>query len=174
MNKLKCLINSHARPLWLLFIGGSLAFEGVALYYQYVLDLPPCVVCIHVRILLAALLLVALFGLFLRKYFFARISALLLMLTVCIALVERSWLLLGTERGFIMGSCSFDLGLPSWLALDQWLPLIFKVHTTCGYTPIIALGFSMAEILLVLFSLMSAFILWLLYAAFTLPAIEKH
>jgi len=167
MNILKHLINSHARPLWLLFIGGCLAFEVFALYYQYALDFPPCVVCIHVRILLAALLLVALFGLFLRKHFFARISALLLILAICAVLVERSWLLLGTERGFIMGSCSFDLGLPSWLALDQWVPLVFKVQTTCGYTPIIALDFSMAEILLVLFGLMSAFIMWLVYAEFT-------
>ena len=174
MDKLKSLIKSHTRPLWLLLISSCLLFEAFALYYQYALDFPPCVVCIHVRILLATLLLIATFGLFLRRHLIARISALLLILTVCAALVERSWLLLGTERGFIMGSCSFDLGLPNWLALDQWAPLIFKVHTTCGYTPIIALGFSMAEILLVLFSLMSVFILWLLYAEFTAQRSVKH
>jgi len=174
MDKLKSLIESRSCSLWLLLICGCLVFEVFALYYQYVLDYPPCVVCIHVRILLAALLLTAIFGLFLRRHLIARISALALILTVCASLIERSWLLLGTERGFIMGSCSFDLGLPSWLALDQWAPLIFKVHTTCGYTPIIALGFSMAEILLVLFSLMSVFILWLLYTEFAVAAKENH
>jgi len=174
MDKSKHLIKSHSRILWLLFIGGCLFFEAFALYYQYVLDFPPCVVCIHVRILLTVLLLFAAFGLCLRQHFIARISSLLIMLTVCATLVERSWLLLGTERGFTMGSCSFDLGLPSWLALDQWAPLIFKVHTTCGYTPIIALGFSMAEILLVLFSLMSAFILWWLYVEFAAQRTVKH
>ena len=154
------------RSLWLLFIIGCLLFESVALYYQYVLDFPPCVVCIHVRILLAALLIAAVFGLLLRKHLVPRIGALFVILSICIVLVERSWLLLGTERGFTMGSCSFDLGLPDWLALDQWMPLIFKVHTTCGYTPIIAFGFSMAEILLVVFSLITFFVLCLLYMAF--------
>jgi len=89
-------------------------------------------------------------------------AALLTLLISYIALIERSWELLGTERGFIMGSCSFDLGLPNWLAVDQWLPFLFKVETTCGYTPEIALGFSMAEVLLASFGLLAAFILWLL------------
>jgi len=163
MNKFKLSLNSHTSSLWLLLISSCVLFEVVALYYQYALEYPPCVVCIQVRILLAILLLVAVLGLLSKRFISARISTFVLMLSICAALVERSWELLGTERGFIMGSCSFDLGLPSWLALDQWIPLLFKVHTTCGYTPILAFNISMAEALLVLFSLMSAFILWLLY-----------
>mgnify|MGYP002064183637 CR=1 FL=1 len=57
-------------------------------------------------------------------------------------------MLLGIERGFVEGECGFDLGLPSWLPLDQWFPAMFQVHTTCGYTPLLPLGFSMAEVLL--------------------------
>lgn len=61
-----------------------------------------------------------------------------------------------------MGSCSFDLGLPSWLALDKWMPLIFKVQTTCGYTPELAFGVSMAEVLLFVFCTTTLFMLYLL------------
>jgi disulfide bond formation protein DsbB len=41
-----------------------------------------------------------------------------------------------------------SLGLPQWLAVDQWIPWLFGVQTTCGYTPIIAWNISMAESLM--------------------------
>lgn len=41
-----------------------------------------------------------------------------------------------------------DLGLPAWLALDDWLPWLFEVQTSCGYTPELPLGITMAEALL--------------------------
>lgn len=162
MQPFKSLLISSTLTPWLLLILSSLCFEAIALYYQYVLGFQPCVVCIQVRILLVVCLLVSLAGLCWRQHAAARIAALLTLLISYIALIERSWELLGTERGFIMGSCSFDLGLPNWLAVDQWLPFLFKVQTTCGYTPEIAFGFSMAEVLLALFVLFAAFILCLL------------
>ena len=48
---------------WALLILVGLALEGGALYYQYVLDEWPCVLCIHVRILVMAFMLIALLGL---------------------------------------------------------------------------------------------------------------
>ena len=56
------------------------------------------------------------------------------------------------ERGWVFGDCTMDLGMPSWLswlALDKWLPWLFEVQTTCGYTPLIAFNITMAETLLV-------------------------
>jgi disulfide bond formation protein DsbB len=72
-------------------------------------------------------------------------------LTVFIAasLLERSYQLLGTERGFVFGDCGFDLGLPSWLALDTWFPALFRVEASCGYTPELVFGITMAEALIV-------------------------
>jgi disulfide bond formation protein DsbB len=43
-----------------------------------------------------------------------------------------------------------DLGMPPWFALDQWLPSVFEVQTSCGYTPLILFQISMAEALLVI------------------------
>ncbi|MEW5008257.1 MAG: disulfide bond formation protein B [Cycloclasticus sp.] len=166
MKTLRSLPKNHSRTLWLLWISSGLAFESIALYYQYVLDFPPCVVCIHVRILLASGLTLSLMGFYFRGHRAARSMVLVLMLANYSVLIERSWELLGTERGFIMGSCSFDIGLPKWFALDQWFPLIFKVHSTCGYTPEIAFGISMAEALFVSFCLMFSVILGLLYREF--------
>ena len=65
-------------------------------------------------------------------------------------MLERSYQLLGTERGFIMGECSMDTGFPSWFAIDKWLPSLFEPLITCGYTPEVAFGITMAEALLVM------------------------
>jgi len=70
---------------------------------------------------------------------------------IAVALTERAYLLLGTERGFIFSDCGFDLGLPAWLPLDEWLPWLYRVETLCGYTPEIAFGITMAEMLIVMF-----------------------
>ncbi len=149
--------------VWLMLIVFSLLLESVALIYQYVLDYPPCVVCIQIRILLVAMIVISLIGLLLRAYMPSRFVSLLALLAVSGVSIERSWMLLGTERGFIFGSCGFDLGLPAWLALDEWLPFVFKVQTTCGYTPEIAFGITMAEALLAFFSVMALFIVYLLF-----------
>lgn len=162
MMKLSAIAQPSKKPVWLMFILISLILESVALVFQYVLDYPPCVVCIQIRLLLASFFIFACIGLLLRTYMTSRIVSLLALLGICAISIERSWMLLGTERGFIFGSCGFDLGLPAWLALDEWLPFLFKVHTTCGYTPDVAFGFTMAEVLLVFFSAMAVFILFLM------------
>ena len=68
---------------------------------------------------------------------------------VAAGLLERSYQLLGTERGFTFGDCGMDLGLPDWLALDAWFPALFQVQTSCGYTPELLFGITMAEALIV-------------------------
>ncbi len=162
MMKIYTLILPSKKPVWLMLILLSLILESVALVYQYVLGYPPCVVCIQVRMLLAVFAFFAGAGLWQRAYMPLRLVNLFALLALCGVAIERSWMLLGTERGFIFGSCGFDLGLPAWLALDEWLPFLFKVHTTCGYTPEIAFGVTMAEVLMVFFSTMAVFILLLL------------
>ena len=140
---------AHSRWYWLALAAMGLAFIAVALYYQYVLEELPCVLCIQTRIWISAITLIALFALVLGKRGLNTIAH--VFVVICsIGLLERSYQLLGTERGFIFGDCGFDLGLPSWLALQEWLPALFRVETTCGYTPELVLGITMAEALIVL------------------------
>ena len=135
---------------WLALVLIGLSFEGVALFYQHVLDEMPCVLCIHVRLLVLAVILVALAALFLRHFKWLNVLAHLLTVLVAAGLLERSYQLLGTERGFTFGDCGLDLGLPDWLALESWFPAVFQVQTACGYTPIILFDITMAESLLVI------------------------
>ena len=71
-----------------------------------------------------------------------------------VGLVERSWNVLAVERGWIFGSCELDLGMPAWFALDKWVPSLFEVQTSCGYTPLILFNITMAEVLLVFSALL--------------------
>ena len=142
------------RSYWLLLIGFSASMELVALYYQYVLDEWPCVLCIHVRIWLMALIVVSVAAVAVKKTAIMNLFSHGLVVIIILGLLERSWILLGVERGTIFGSCDMDLGLPGWLALDKWFPYIFEVKTACGYTPVLFLNITMAEALMVFSSLM--------------------
>ncbi|MGB5454365.1 MAG: disulfide bond formation protein B [Gammaproteobacteria bacterium] len=140
---------AHIRWYWLALLTLGVLFMAVALYYQYVLEELPCVLCIQARIWVSAITVVAAFGLLSGS---RRLTIIAHVLTVIcsVGLLERSYQLLGTERGFIFGDCGFDPGLPSWFALDEWLPTLFRVETSCGYTPELLLGITMAEGLIVL------------------------
>ena len=155
------------RSAW--FWGGlifvCIALELGALYYQYVLDYLPCVLCIHIRIWVVAIMFAAIIGFFLRKSRPGLIIANLLILTATLGMVERSYIVLGTERGWVDGSCG-DLvtGLPSWFALDKWVPAMFEPLESCGLTPwVIPQFMSMAEVLMLF-----AVALLLLMTIFTL------
>jgi disulfide bond formation protein DsbB len=135
---------------WVMLILVGLALEGGALYYQYVLGELPCVLCIHVRIAVIAFVLLALVAVFYTgsiaaMRFFHGLNVLLMAW-----LVERSWQVLAVERGWVFGDCGLSLGMPGWFAPDKWLPSVFEVQTSCGYTPIIIFDITMAESLLVI------------------------
>jgi disulfide bond formation protein DsbB len=157
-----------SKPWWLALIVYATALLGAALYYQHALDEWPCVLCIHVRILLALLLLVAVPAFFFHPQGKSCLLPHALITVLMSAMLERSWQLFGTEHGLIEGNCSVSLGLPEWLAIDQWLPNIFGVWSSCGYTPELAFGISMAEMLLVLSAA------WLLLCIFILMHLLRN
>ena len=139
------------RWYWLALILLGVSLESLALFYQYVLEYWPCVLCIHVRIWVLGLVAAALTGLMLRRRRTGRGIGHLLVFVISVGLLERSWKLIAIERGFAVdGECNFDAGLPEWFALDQWFPAMFKVWEACGYTPELLFGVTMAEALLVL------------------------
>ena len=67
-----------------------------------------------------------------------------------VGFLERSWKTLGVERGWVLDECSMELGLPAWLAVDEWLPVVFRPLEACGYTPILPFGITMAEALVLI------------------------
>ena len=141
---------AESRVYWSAYIAMGLGLLAVALFYQYQLEELPCVVCIQVRLWFSLLIIVTSIGFILRKRIFLNVLAQLGIVICSIGLVERSYLLLGTERGFIFSDCGFNAGLPAWFAIEQWIPWLYQVETSCGYTPEILFGVTMAEALMLL------------------------
>ena len=135
---------------WLALILLGLGLEAVALIYQHVLDYAPCILCIHVRMWVLGFVLVAVLGLATRSFWFMRLICHLLTAVMMAGFLERSWATLGVERGWVLDECSMDLGLPAWLAVDDWLPAVFRPLEACGYTPVLWFGVTMAEVLVVI------------------------
>ena len=150
-NILKQLQNiSQSQWCWLFYIAGGLSLLAVALYFQFVREELPCLMCIQVRLLISLLVIVSFTGWLLRGYRVMSSVAHLFIVLIAVGLTERSYQLLGTERGFVFGDCGFNLGLPAWFAIEEWLPWLYRVETTCGYTPEIIFGITMAEALMVI------------------------
>lgn len=142
---------SRQRRYWLMLLLFGIALETIALYYQYALDYPPCLLCIHIRILVFAFVLLAVLALFctdsLPTLRLLHGTNSLLMLWMA----ERSWQVLAVERGWTFGDCVMELGTPPWFAIDKWWPSVFEVQTACGYTPQMLFDLTtMAEALLVI------------------------
>ena len=148
-------ILSLQRRYWVILILIGLALEATALYYQYVLDEWPCVLCIHIRIWIAGFILAALIGVLGNRFVLLIRSMHVITLAAMIGFMERSWQVLAVERGWVFGDCDMDLGMPAWFALDKWFPSVFEVQTSCGYTPLIIFNITMAEILLLTSALLA-------------------
>jgi disulfide bond formation protein DsbB len=160
---------SENKGFWLGLLALGVSFETIALFYQYYLDYPPCVLCIHARIWVLGMIIVSLLALFIYKNWIGLFTMQVLMTLLSAGLFERSYQLLGIERGFIFGSCSMESGLPTWFALDDWFPSVFKVWEPCGYTPELLFGVTLAEALIVVSS-----ILLLLSSVLTLSLIVNR
>ena len=141
---------SHSHWYWLMYIAGGISMLALALYHQYILNEEPCVLCIHTRLWVLSFIIAARTGLFTRNTRVVNTFVHISLVITAVGLIYNSYQLLGTERGFITGACNFDLGLPGWFAVEQWAPWLFRVETTCGYTPEVAFGITMAEVLILI------------------------
>lgn len=119
----------------------------VALYFQYRLEEEPCALCIHIRIYMVSLMIVGLLGTLINSAL-ARIILHWVCGGLSTGLALKCWELFGVERGFIEGSCQVDAGLPSWFPLESWIPSLFEARGFCGNSPEVALGITMAEMLM--------------------------
>ena len=141
---------SRSRWYWIIYIAGGIFLIAAALYFQYFREELPCTLCIQVRLWVTLCITVSIIGLLFRHNKIMNILTQLAIILVAVAMIDRAYLLLGTERGFVFSNCGVELGLPAWFAVDQWLPWLYRVETSCGYTPVIAFGITMAETLMVL------------------------
>jgi disulfide bond formation protein DsbB len=93
---------AHSSWFWILTIIAGLALLVVALFYQYIFDELPCVLCIQIRLWISLLVVISIIAVFIHRYRLPNFIAHLCVFATAIALTERSYQLLGTERGFCL------------------------------------------------------------------------
>ena len=138
----------ESRWYWLGLGSFGIAILGIALYYQYALGDEPCQVCIHARLWVVALTLIAFIMLITPQIPLLRTLGNLGVLIAGAGLYERARYLYRLENGIAEGSCQLQLGTPDWFAVDRWIPWLFEVRNLCSFTPDMLFGLSMAETLM--------------------------
>ena len=145
-------IASH-RLAWGLLAVSALAFELCALFFQHVLGLHPCVMCIYERIAILGVFAAGLLGMVAPEKWYLRWSAMLLwgysaFWGLKLALKHVDYQVNPSPFNVCEGFVDF----PSWAPLDQWVPWLFFPDGDCSEISWQFLSFSMPQWLVAIFA----------------------
>ncbi|MNE27446.1 Disulfide bond formation protein B [compost metagenome] len=145
-------IASH-RLAWGLLAVSALAFELCALFFQHVLGLHPCVMCIYERIAILGVFAAGLLGMVAPEKWYLRWSAMLLwgysaFWGLKLALKHVDYQVNPSPFNVCEGFVDF----PSWAPLDQWVPWLFFPDGDCSEISWQFLSFSMPQWLVLIFA----------------------
>ncbi|AOM42824.1 disulfide bond formation protein DsbB [Xenorhabdus hominickii] len=124
--------SSQGRGAWLLMLLTALILEATALYFQHVMKLQPCVMCIYERVALFGILGAALLGTIAPKTPLRWLAILLWIYSAGKGL-QLAW-----DHTMIQlypspfQTCDFFVRFPSWLPLDEYLPSVFRALGDCS------------------------------------------
>ena len=151
---------------WLILAMSALALELCALYFQYMMDLAPCIMCIYQRVAIFAILAAGILGYFSCQYLITRLIAYGLWATGAI------WgLIIAIEHVDMQGatfslffSCEFIPNFPSWAPLHEWLPWLFEATGDCSDINWQFLGYSMPQWMIVVYGTYTAILAFVIGA----------
>lgn len=141
---------------WVLLFLSALSLEIAALYFQYMLELRPCIMCIYQRTAVFGILFAALLPIISNNI----LTRLIAYVGVGISAV---WgLLIAIEHVEIQNAnslfaiCEIVPNFPTWAPLHEWLPSIFAATGDCGDINWSFAGLSMPKWMIVVFSVYCA------------------
>jgi disulfide bond formation protein DsbB len=126
---------SKQRSAWLVLALSAAVLLGLALYFQYQMNLQPCMLCVYARAALTGVLLAALIALI------APASALVRWIAFIVLSASAVWGFAITHEHVAVEqlvqsgglySCSLFPEFPLGLPLDKWLPEVFNPTGMCG------------------------------------------
>lgn len=165
-------LSSHRWP-WLLLALSALSMELCALYFQHIMKLEPCVMCIYERLTMLAILAAGLIGATAPNNIFVRLTA------FAMWSIGAIWgLLLAIEHTDYQinpspfATCDFYPNFPNWLPLHEILPWLFNPTGDCSDIVWTFLDYSMPQWLIISFAIYT-FILAVVLITAILPTKTK-
>lgn len=147
--------NSRA---WQLLALSALCLELTALYFQYVMDLAPCIMCVYQRVAIWAIFFAGIIGSIGFNFALTRMLAYGLWATGSIwgLLIALEHVDMQSASFSLFFSCEFIPNFPSWAPLHQWIPALFEATGDCGKISWELFGYSMPQWMIVVYSGYSA------------------
>ena len=140
---------------WALLALSALSLDLTALYFQYVLKLDPCVLCVYERMAVCGVMFAGVLGCINPKSLYLRLSGYALW-----AYSSYKGLALAIEHVGVQFpdnpfASSCDAFPQFWLPIDKWLPQIFAPMGMCDEINWMFLGWTMPQWLIVCFVIYS-------------------
>lgn len=144
---------SQRRLSWLLLLIFILFFEACALFFQHVIMLSPCVMCIYERVAMMAVGGAALFGLINPSNPVVR----WLGLAAWGASAYKGLVLSMQHVDYQFNpspfaTCDLFVTFPDWAPLNQWVPWMFEAYGDCSEVVWQFLTLSMPQWLVIIFA----------------------
>nr|WP_086938143.1 disulfide bond formation protein DsbB [Thaumasiovibrio occultus] len=149
---------SLTRQPWLILLLIIIALELTALYFQHVMNLAPCVMCIYERIAMMGMGVGAAIGLAAPNNLVARWAG----LGVWGYSAYRGLTLSQEHVGYQFpdpndlfggGVCDIYVNFPDWLPLNKWVPWLFEATGDCSKIVWQFMDLSMPQWLVIIFAL---------------------
>ncbi|EIJ71904.1 disulfide bond formation protein DsbB [Pasteurella bettyae] len=158
---------STSRGGWLLLAFSAIALELTALYFQYGMELQPCVMCVYERVALFGLFFAGIIGFIYPRSWFFRFLGLFIGLGssvkgLLISLKHVDYQLNPAP----WNQCSYLPEFPQTLPLDKWFPFLFSPSGSCSEITWSFLGLSMAQWIVVIFVIYTLLFIILLLSQF--------
>lgn len=144
---------STHRGAWLLLAVSAFALELVALYFQHVMKLSPCVLCIYQRCALYGVMAAGLVGAVApaTPFRFAALALWLYSAWQGLALAMKHTDIQLHPSPFV--TCDFFVNFPKWLPLNKWFPSVFEATGDCSVKQWHFLSLEMPQWMIVIFGL---------------------
>ncbi|MGI2169304.1 disulfide bond formation protein DsbB [Shewanella sp. MF05960] len=150
----------RGRLSWGLLALSGVVLELAALFFQYGMDLSPCVMCIYVRVAVLGLILAGLIGMLQPTWWILRFVGLVGWVVSAVWGFRLAYELNNMQvNPSPFATCSFYPEFPSFMPLDVWLPSVFSPTGMCSDLPWTWLSVSMAQWMMVCFAIYA--LIWL-------------
>ncbi|MDP7593832.1 MAG: disulfide bond formation protein DsbB [Litorilituus sp.] len=142
---------------WLLISTSALGLELCAFFFQYSMDLAPCIMCVYQRLAVATIFFAGVIGCAGHSFLFTRVIAYGLWLTGGIwgGIIALEHVEMQSNSGSIFFSCELIPNFPNWAPLHEWIPSIFEATGDCGEISWQFLSLSMPQWMVVVFAFYS-------------------